>query len=175
MVVKRKNYNLQGKDILENIDDKPIDKISNNVFQKAKDAYNGSAFEFKGWVDIRQVEIFNGLKGNNIFHIAQMCHNNIYIGPTKLTIKFLDRQDTFFVRTSLPEQSPDATEKECEEYFRRSDRLYSILPSTSLNGSLASYYQKKNTLISLCQKQFAIAKLEGIVSNHFYIILMSIF
>lgn len=74
MVVKRKNYNLQGKDILENIEDKPIDKLSNNVFQKAKEAYNGSAFEFKGWVDIRTVELFQGLKGN--FHIVQ-AHLNV--------------------------------------------------------------------------------------------------
>lgn len=74
---------------------------------------------------------------------------------------FIDRPDTFFVRTSLPEQSPDATEKECEEYFRRSDRLYSIIPNTSLNGSLSSYYEKKDALIALCQKQFALSKLKG--------------
>lgn len=63
MVVKRKNYNLQGKDYLEKIEEKVKDTNSSSMLQKAKEAYNGLPLEFKGWADIRSVEIFDGLKG----------------------------------------------------------------------------------------------------------------
>ncbi|KAL7315861.1 hypothetical protein PS15m_005029 [Mucor circinelloides] len=131
MVVKRKNYNLQGKDYLEKVEEKVKDTNSSSMLQKAKEAYNGLPLEFKGWADIRSVEIFDGLK---------------------------DRPDTFFLRTCLPDLSPNATEKECEAYFRRSDRLYSIIPnSTRSTKSIQDYIASKSKLISLCQKQCALS------------------
>ncbi|KAI7888570.1 uncharacterized protein EV154DRAFT_307578 [Mucor mucedo] len=130
MVVKRKNFNLQSKEYLENIEEKVKVGSTNTILQKAKDVYTGLPLEFKGWVDIRSVEIFNGLKA---------------------------RPDSFFLRTCLPELNPNATEKECENYFRRSDRLFSMCTNSTRAGP---YKQKKNDLISLCQKQQAIAKLE---------------
>jgi hypothetical protein len=63
MIVKRKNYNLQSKDYLENIEEKVKVGSSNTILQKAKEVYNGLPFEFKGWVDIQSVELFHGLKG----------------------------------------------------------------------------------------------------------------
>jgi hypothetical protein len=76
MVVKRKNHSLQGKDYLEKIEEKVKDTSSSSMLQKAKEAYNGLPLEFKGWADIRSVEIFDGLKGNAFhyyyfFHIVQ--------------------------------------------------------------------------------------------------------
>jgi hypothetical protein len=68
---------------------------------------------------------------------------------------FLDRPDTFFLRTCLPELNPMATEKEVENYFRRSDRLYSIIPNTSTR-SVSKSVEKKSELIQLCQKQLAV-------------------
>lgn len=130
MVVKRKNYNLQSKDYLENIEERVKVGSSNTILQKAKEVYNGLPLEFKGWADIHTVEVFNGLK---------------------------DRPDTFFLRTRLPELDPNATEKECENYFRRSDRLYSIIPST---GRTANYMEKKQEFIALCQKQYALSKVK---------------
>lgn len=65
MVVKRKNYNLQSKEYLENIEEKVKIGSTNTILQKAKDVYTGLPLEFKGWVDIRSVEIFNGLKGTS--------------------------------------------------------------------------------------------------------------
>ncbi|CAO3654956.1 unnamed protein product [Mucor hiemalis] len=130
MVVKRKNYNLQSKDYLENIEERVKVGSSNTILQKAKEVYNGLPLEFKGWADIHTVEVFNGLK---------------------------DRPDTFFLRTRLPELDPNATEKECENYFRRSDRLYSIIPST---GRTMNYTEKKQEFITLCQKQFALSKVK---------------
>ncbi|GAA5807002.1 hypothetical protein MFLAVUS_000351 [Mucor flavus] len=130
MIVKRKNNGLQSKEYLENIEEKVKVGSTNTLLQKAKEAYNGLPFEFKGWVDINHVELFNGLK---------------------------ERPDTFFLRTCLPELNPNATEKECENYFRRSDRLYSMIPSTARVGA---YAEKKQEFLSLCQKQLALAKLE---------------
>ncbi|KAF1802732.1 hypothetical protein FB192DRAFT_1280776 [Mucor lusitanicus] len=136
MVVKRKNYSLQGKDYLEKMEDKVKDTHSSSMLQKAKEAYNGLPLEFKGWADIRSVEIFDGLK---------------------------DRPDTFFVRTCLPDLSPNATEKECEAYFRRSDRLYSILPNATRSGSssIQAYLASKASLIRLCQRQCALSNIRG--------------
>ncbi|KAI8639861.1 hypothetical protein BD408DRAFT_484505 [Parasitella parasitica] len=142
MVVKRKNYNLQGKDYLEKIEEKVKDTSSNSMLQKAKEAYNGLPLEFKGWADIRSVEIFEGLK---------------------------DRPDTFFLRTCLPDVSPNATEKECEEYFRRSDRLYSIIPNTTRsNKSLQDHISAKADLIKLCQNQRALSNIKDTAGNELY-------
>ncbi|KAI8988166.1 hypothetical protein BDF20DRAFT_833040 [Mycotypha africana] len=135
MVVKRKNYNLQGKDYLDKIEEKVKNTASSSMLQKAKEVYNGLPFEFKGWADIRAIEFFNGLK---------------------------DRPDTFFIRSCLPELPPNATEKECEDYFRRSDRLYSIIPNTNKFRSLSIYLEKKQELIKLGQKQCAVAKLKDV-------------
>jgi hypothetical protein len=80
MVVKRKNYNLQSKDYLENIEEKVNvgSTNSNTLLQKAKEVYNGLPLEFKGWADINTVEIFNGLKG--------MSHNSQKVmGDTTIT------------------------------------------------------------------------------------------
>lgn len=63
MIVKRKNNGLQSKEYLENIEEKVKVGSTNTLLQKAKEAYNGLPFEFKGWVDINHVELFNGLKG----------------------------------------------------------------------------------------------------------------
>ncbi|KAI9485714.1 MAG: hypothetical protein EXX96DRAFT_476421 [Benjaminiella poitrasii] len=134
MVVKRKNYSVQGKEYLENVEEHVKNTATSSMLQKAKEAYNGLPLEFKGWADISSVEIFDGLH---------------------------DRPDTFFLRTCLPEQSPSATEKECEDYFRRSDRLYSIVPTTIRNCSIEHYINKKNQMIELCQKQIALSKLKG--------------
>ncbi|KAI8352064.1 hypothetical protein BD560DRAFT_438758 [Blakeslea trispora] len=134
MVVKRKSQNLQGKDILDKIEEKVKNTMSTSMLQKAKDAYTGLPFEFKGWVDIEAVEFFHGLK---------------------------DRSDTFFLRTTLPELDPNATEKEAEEYFRRSDRLYSIIPNTSTRSTnLNHFIDNKTKLIALCQKQIALSKIQ---------------
>ncbi|KAK4514640.1 uncharacterized protein ATC70_002241 [Mucor velutinosus] len=142
MVVKRKNYNLQGKDYLEKIEEKVKDTHSSSMLQKAKEAYNGLPLEFKGWADIRSVEIFDGLK---------------------------DRPDTFFLRTCLPDLSPNATEKECEAYFRRSDRLYSIIPSSTRSSkSVQDYIASKSALIRLCQKQCALSNIKDTESNELY-------
>lgn len=71
MVVKRKNYNLQSKDYLENIEERVKVGSSNTILQKAKEVYNGLPLEFKGWADIHTVEVFNGLKGSssNTVHV----------------------------------------------------------------------------------------------------------
>lgn len=145
MVVKRKNPNLQGKDLLDNIQDKLVVHSSSNntnvIMQKIKEIYNGyHPLEFKGWVDLNRVELFNGLEG---------------------------RQDTFFLRTNLTDQqedsimSDDNTEKEYEDYFRKSDRLYSLRPHQSTTGSDDKHIELRNQLVALCQKQGAISKLEG--------------
>ncbi|RCI04233.1 hypothetical protein CU098_012109 [Rhizopus stolonifer] len=143
MVVKRKNYNLQGKDVLHKIEEKVKNTTTTSMLQKAKEAYTGLPLEFKGWVDIKAVEMFHGLK---------------------------DRPDTFFLRTTLPELDPNATEKETEDYFRRSDRLYSIIPNTTTtkHQSLACFIEKKNEFIALCQKQFAVAKLKDTTNELYY-------
>lgn len=73
MVVKRKNYNLQGKDYLEKVEEKVKDTNSSSMLQKAKEAYNGLPLEFKGWADIRSVEIFDGLKGIFFFTLYNPC------------------------------------------------------------------------------------------------------
>ncbi|CEP19548.1 hypothetical protein [Parasitella parasitica] len=142
MVVKRKNYNLQGKDYLEKIEEKVKDPSSSSMLQKAKEVYNGLPLEFKGWTDIRSVEFFEGLK---------------------------DRPDTFFLRTCLPDVSPNAVEKESEEYFRRSDRLYSIIPnSTRSSKAIQDYISAKMDLISLCQKQRALAAIKDTAASELY-------
>ncbi|KAL9554935.1 hypothetical protein MBANPS3_002592 [Mucor bainieri] len=142
MVVKRKNYSLQGKDYLEKIEDKVKDTHASSMLQKAKEAYNGLPLEFKGWADIRSVELFDGLK---------------------------DRPDTFFLRTCLPDLSPNATEKECEAYFRRSDRLYSIIPSSTRSSrSIQDYIASKSALIRLCQKQCALSNIKDTASDELY-------
>ncbi|GAN02636.1 hypothetical protein MAM1_0025d02081 [Mucor ambiguus] len=142
MVVKRKNYNMQGKDYLEKIEEKVKDTHTSSMLQKAKEAYNGLPLEFKGWADMRSVEIFDGLK---------------------------DRPDTFFLRTCLPDLSPNATEKECEAYFRRSDRLYSIIPSSTRSSkSIQDYIASKSTLIRLCQEQCALSHIKDTESNELY-------
>ncbi|KAI7902738.1 uncharacterized protein BX663DRAFT_510319 [Cokeromyces recurvatus] len=141
MVVKRKNYNIQGKDYLENIEEQIKNTATSTMLQKAKEAYHGLPFEFKGWVDIRAVEIFDGLD---------------------------DRPITFFLRSCLPKQSSNATEKECENYFRRSDRLYSILPNDNRSNGLNAYLEKKQELITLCQKQFAVSKLKDTTNELYY-------
>lgn len=69
MIVKRKNYNLQSKDYLENIEEKINLNSTTSILQKAKEVYNGLPFEFKGWVDIQSVEFFHGLKGKLVQHI----------------------------------------------------------------------------------------------------------
>ncbi|KAI8348456.1 RhoGEF domain-containing protein [Choanephora cucurbitarum] len=142
MVVKRKSYSLQGKDMLDNIEEKVKNTMSTSMLQKAKEAYTGLPFEFKGWVDIKAVEFFHGLK---------------------------DRSDTFFLRTTLPELDPNATEKEAEEYFRRSDRLYSIIPNTHTKSvNLNQFIENKNKLIALCQKQFALSKTQDASVELYY-------
>jgi hypothetical protein len=66
MIVKRKDPNLKGEKFLDNIRDKMIDQPSNNAFlQKIKEISNGYPLEFKGWVDLSSVEIFNGLQGKS--------------------------------------------------------------------------------------------------------------
>lgn len=55
VVVKRKNYSLQGQVYCENIE------------EKAKKT-NDQPFEFKGWANIWCVELFNGLKGKRSLH-----------------------------------------------------------------------------------------------------------
>lgn len=73
MVVKRKNANIKGKDYLDKIEEKVKSTMSSSMLQKAKEAYNGFPFEFKGWADIRAVELFQGLKGivyYDYFHIT---------------------------------------------------------------------------------------------------------
>ncbi|CAO3653447.1 unnamed protein product [Mucor fragilis] len=142
MVVKRKNHSLQGKDYLEKIEEKVKETHTSSMLQKAKEAYNGLPLEFKGWADIRSVEIFDGLK---------------------------DRPDTFFLRTCLPDLSPNATEKECEAYFRRSDRLYSIIPSSTRSSkSIQDCIVSKSTLIRLCQKQCALSNIKDAESSELY-------
>lgn len=53
-----------------------------------------------------------------------------------------------------------ATEKESENYFRRSDRLYSIIPNTSIKN-ISKLVEKKSELIQLCQKQLALQQQKG--------------
>lgn len=63
MIVKRKNSNLKSKEYLDSTEEKvKPTTISSNMLQKAKEAYNAQ-LEFKGWADIKAVELFQGLKG----------------------------------------------------------------------------------------------------------------
>jgi ribosomal 30S subunit maturation factor RimM len=70
MIVKRKNSNLKGRDYLENIEEQVKSTMSSSMLQKAKEAYNGLPLEFKGWADIRAVELFQGLKGIVYYHFV---------------------------------------------------------------------------------------------------------
>ncbi|CEI88540.1 hypothetical protein RMCBS344292_02924 [Rhizopus microsporus] len=119
VVVKRKSHSIQGDDYFRNIEEninteKPVSQ----------------PFEFKGWADIRSIELFNGLK---------------------------DRPETFFLRTYLPEQDPNTPENDADNYFRKSDRLYSMVSKDAPSSCI----EKKKELLELCQRQYAIAKLTG--------------
>ncbi|CAO3698046.1 unnamed protein product [Rhizopus stolonifer] len=120
VVVKRKNYSLQGQMYCENIE------------EKAKKT-NDQPFEFKGWANIWCVELFNGLK---------------------------DRPETFFLRTNLPEKDPNAPENDADNYFRKSDRLYSLVPTQNAQAPIENFVEKKRQLIDLYQRQVATANLE---------------
>ncbi|KAG1473711.1 hypothetical protein G6F56_000796 [Rhizopus delemar] len=120
VVVKRKNYSLQGQVYCENIE------------EKAKKT-NDQPFEFKGWANIWCVELFNGLK---------------------------DRPETFFLRTNLPEKDPNAPENDADNYFRKSDRLYSLVPTQNAQAPIENFVEKKRQLIDLYQRQVATANLE---------------
>jgi hypothetical protein len=90
---------------------------------------------------------------------------------------FIDRPDTFLLRTSLPEVADDDIESEYEDYFRRSDRLFSVIPNKSgfHADKMEEYKDNRKTLISLYQHQFARLNFTGILSkkkshtNHFYL------
>ncbi|KAG1049842.1 hypothetical protein G6F43_007856 [Rhizopus delemar] len=102
-----------------------------NIEEKAK-KNSDQPFEFKGWADIGCVELFHGLR---------------------------DRPETFFLRTNLPDQDPNAPENDADNYFRKSDRLYSLSPHKENQLPLENLIKKKQALIELCQKQLASANL----------------
>ncbi|KAI8992507.1 hypothetical protein BDB01DRAFT_778677 [Pilobolus umbonatus] len=139
VLVKRKGFNVVGDKYFEKIEE----VTSNNSFiKKTKEMCVGAPLEFKGWVDINSVELFHGLK---------------------------DCPYTFFLRTNLPELDQGKPEVESEDYFRRNDRLFSIIPSKDnySKDELGSFMKKKNQLIDLCQKQHAFLKLkDGVELYH---------
>ncbi|KAI9279568.1 hypothetical protein BY458DRAFT_532063 [Sporodiniella umbellata] len=112
-----------------------------NIEEKAKKT-NDQPFEFKGWANIWSVELFNGLK---------------------------DRPETFFLRATLPERDPNAPENDADSYFRKSDRLYSLVPAQNSQSPIESFIEKKQELIKLCQMQVATANLELYCNNNFNI------
>ncbi|CEG66104.1 hypothetical protein RMATCC62417_02745 [Rhizopus microsporus] len=120
VVVKRKSHSIQGDDYFRNIEEninteKPVSQ----------------PFEFKGWADIRSIELFNGLK---------------------------DRPETFFLRTYLPEQDPNTPENDADNYFRKSDRLYAMVskdaPSTCIEKKkeLLELCQRQYAIAKLTEK-----------------------
>ncbi|KAI8878092.1 hypothetical protein K501DRAFT_305251 [Backusella circina FSU 941] len=131
MVVKRKNYELSSRECFEKFKQKINNETSPNPLKKIVDLCSGTSLEFKGWVDIKATEVFDGLK---------------------------DRPDTFLLRTSLPELADDDIEAEYEDYFRRSDRLFSVIPNKSgyHADKTEEYKDQRNNLISLYQHQFAL-------------------
>lgn len=136
VVVKRKSYSIQGSLYCENIEEKA---------KKNSD----QPFEFKGWADIGCVELFHGLRGKLQSHMFRLYSYSI------------DRPETFFLRTNLPDQDPNAPENDADNYFRKSDRLYSLSPHKENQLPLENLIKKKQALIELCQKQLASANLTG--------------
>jgi hypothetical protein len=68
VVVKRKSHSIQGGDYFRNIEEninteKPVSQ----------------PFEFKGWADIRSIELFNGLKGNTKMRHRSELLNFVFI------------------------------------------------------------------------------------------------
>lgn len=89
MIVKRKNSSLQSREALKNIEDNTEDNVksgsSTNLLKKAK-AYNSLPFEFKGWVDIKYVELFQGLKGTTK---KSSCDTTIATKRTEINVLLL--------------------------------------------------------------------------------------
>lgn len=102
MIVKRKNNGLQSKEYLENIEEKVKVGSTNTLLQKAKEAYNGLPFEFKGWVDINHVELFNGLKGKYCTHtLTEKRITVIQITVRNKLFLFIFRAPRYFLFKNL--------------------------------------------------------------------------
>jgi hypothetical protein len=172
VVVKRKAYDLSSRECFEKFKENISNDTSTQTLKKkVMELCTGTSLEFKGLVDIKATEIFDGLKGKFVFvfyfFIFFLTHFYFCVTHTPRSVVFIDRPDTFLLRTSLPELADDDIESEYEDYFRRSDRLFSVIPNKSgfHADKMEEYKDNRKTLISLYQHQFARLNFTGILSK----------
>ncbi|KAI8379769.1 uncharacterized protein BYT42DRAFT_569974 [Radiomyces spectabilis] len=132
MVANRPSYNVKGIDLCDiGIHDHDPLAPSGSVSKKrGKD----QSLKFRGWVDLEQVEIFQGAA---------------------------DRPGSFLLRTSTAQQqdSDAFAVTSFEKHFQKGPRLYSVVPPKEYaNLPSAAYERQAAEFIATCQKTQALSK-----------------
>lgn len=138
MIANRPSYSCRGIDLC-GITGQSNNSSSGFLIRNIKREQN---LKFKGWIDIEQVEIFDGAA---------------------------ERPSSFVIRASTAQQNtpgPAPTALSFERYFHKGPRLYSIVPpkeNVDTEESWNQYMDQAGEFISAFQRAQALAKCYGML------------